>query len=38
MLVFAALYVVSAVMTYRVRDAADPGGNLPTRGEPAAAA
>jgi MFS family permease len=37
MLVFAALYVVSTVTTYRVRDAADPGENLPARGEPAAA-
>ena len=31
MLVFAVLYVVSAAMTYRVRDAADPGENVPAR-------
>ena len=37
MLVFAALYVVSALMTYRVRDAADPGENLPARGAAATA-
>ena len=31
MIVFAVLYVVSAAMTYTVRDAADPGENLPAR-------
>jgi hypothetical protein len=36
MIVFALLYVVSAVMTYRVRDAADPGEHLPAADAPAA--
>ena len=33
MIVFAVLYVVSAAMTYQIRDEADPGENLPARGE-----
>ena len=33
MIVFAVLYVVSAAMTYRIRDEADPGENRPLRDE-----